>query len=251
MLLLFALLLFYKQAINQVKSTKNKLLIAGVVGYAIISFFSFPAERIIHLFLFIILISLFIDYQSIDKKPVYKINRLKPIILLGLAFSILVGFYQVYGQYQTRRMLESKIIADFHGMIKHAEAALSPFYLTDPTSTPIASYLGFAHYNLGNHSEAFNSSKEAYELAPYDFEILSNYGSQLMNSGDYAKANAILNEAYRINIYNDEIKLNLVVLNYNQKNFWQAYLWIQEIPNYEQKQSEMLTKIIEKLSFEN
>lgn len=247
-LILAALFLLFKQAkIGQSKEVN--ILWAGLFGYGIISFFSFPSERIIHLFLFIILISFLLDPKSTKTRFNDSTAYLKPVFLFGLAFNIFLGINQLYGEYHTRKLLEAQMVFDYSKMVEHGEASLSTFYKTDPTSTPIASYLGFAYHKLGNQIKAFNYAEEAYNLAPYDFQVLSNYGSQLMQSGDYVKAKEILNEAYRINKYNDEIKINLVILNYNQHNYWQAFQWIQEIPVYKQNQPELLHKIIQKLSF--
>ena len=96
-----------------------------LIGYLVISLFTFPKERIFHQ----VLLSFFLAYASyitIDTKKYnhfIKVSR-KPFIILiiiTLILSTVVGFYRVQGEIYTKRSEHFRAKQQWHQVIKEID----------------------------------------------------------------------------------------------------------------------------------
>lgn len=249
-LLLVAMAIVYWARSNRhlIHSKQNRILVSGLIGLAFLSFFSFPFNRLLHLFVIIGIFFLIDESKApLSKQWLSVPSYFKWIVWIGLGFNILLGSSRVYAQINAKKLVEHKAQRNFQKMIFYGEKANHLLYQTDPTSTPIASYLGFAHVSLKQYDRALYYFEQAYEIAPYDFEVLSNYGSILIKYERFEKAKQILDEAYRINKYNDPIKYNLATFELKQNNYAKALYWLNEIPNCRNKYPAILDQVLEQL----
>jgi Flp pilus assembly protein TadD len=99
---------------------------------------------------------------------------------------------------------------------------------------------------MGKTDSMLYVSKLAYNIAPYDHEVLSNYGYSLERVGRREEAKKVLTEALRINPYYESTTFNLVVLNYNVGNYKEAYRLLCTIPDYESKHAPYIERIRQK-----
>lgn len=230
-------------------NTKVVLLFSFLCGLVVESFFSFPKERISHIFLAAIMLSLLFKNLNmsfqVSPKGSGKALLLSTVILY---FSISIGLYRLKGEYYTLLMLNEKNNNNPTQVICYGHKAISAFYKTDPTSTPINTYMGWAYSVLNKKDSVLFESEQAYLLAPYDYEVLSNYGLALEKTKDAINAKKILLEALRINPAFEAAMMNLFILEYNAKNYSEALLVLSKIPNYQDRFPVYYNKVMEKIN---
>jgi O-antigen ligase len=247
----FLLILFFifKPVIKSVLKEYNielSLLLSFIIGLAIISFFSFPKERITHICLTAVLISLLL----IRTKSTFQIKHdsiYKYVILITLCFNLVISFFILKGQYFTTLMLQEKQKNNPAKVIEYGEKSLSLFYNTDETSTPISSYIGWASLLINDNSKLNYHTYNAYCISPYDFEVLSNYAVVLLKNKQLTEAKTILLKAYNINPHSEQVLINLFILEYNIGNYEKAYNYLIKIKGYKSDYPMETEKITKKM----
>ena len=169
------------------------LMLFVLIGYLVLSLFTFPKERIFHQ----VLLSLFLAYSSYLTIGQGKFNQtLKVprktfgilIIIFTLVVSSVFGSYRVRGEYFTKMALYHRGNQNWNQVITEINKAYTPFYTLDQTAIPLKFYSGIASYSLGNYSIAIDDLKIAKENSPYNVHVLNNLGSSYFNSGQYPQA---------------------------------------------------------------
>jgi len=199
----------------------------GLVSFGIVAFFSFPKERIEHIWMLSLLIS--IAASRMELKPTLISKSFRPMLLLILAFSAIVGAYRIQGEYHSKNLLMASNDKMYDVVLSEADKAESVFYQILPGGVPIASYRAEAYLKTGNETLFQQQSTDAFRLAPYNYEVLSNYGMALNASRQLDSAYAVLNTAHEINPRYDGAMLNLAIVCYNQQKYSEAKSWIDSI----------------------
>ena len=211
----------------------NILLLAGLTGYIVISFFSFPKERIEHNILIILLLSFIIDAirqtdlalsKQIRLSRITKISALSVVILI--VYVVLLNFK---GEYFTKKMYAHNSPKDYKAQIEYCNKATSFFYTKDPMSIPLEWYKGTAYANSERFPEANASFNKAYKINPYSSNILNDLASSLFMQEKIDSAIYFYKESIRINPRFDDPKLNLVFIYINQENYIEAERWNESI----------------------
>ncbi len=228
------------------RSKSGALLIIActIIALACEAFFSFPKERLLCIFMMALLFALLAnDLGLLRELPSRKKLISKVLVLLALLLIQSIAFLRLKGEYYTKELLRFQSINDPRGMLKAGAAAESFVYSSDPTSSPIAGYLGAAYYALNRPDSMVMQCQRALEIAPYDYESLSNLGFALTRYGDKNEARRILTEALRINAKYDGAWLNLAILDYSLRKYEDAYHEILQIENVQEKYPEQLGAI--------
>ncbi len=248
LLILIILSLIHKKLSTEIASydIKKILFVCTLIGIGLISFFSFPKERITHIVFVSIIIAIysFNQLQSNTKTA----QPFGLLLIAGLLLSIVVGSYRFYGEYYTKKVLQSQENLDAQNVIRHGLKASSIFYTVDPTMTPIDSYIGWAYINLDDMDSTTYYSQKAVELCPFDYKTQSNMGYALMRKYQLDQSKKALLESYRINNKYEPTLLNLSVLEYNKGNFMEALNWLKKIKNYQVHYPSNYERIMHKLS---
>lgn len=250
-ILLFLLIVFFifKPALKPILKKHNielSLIISFLIGLAVISFFSFPKERLTHISLTVILISILL----LRTKSTLQLKHdfiYKYLILILLCFNLTISFFVIKGQYYTKLLLYEKQNNNPTAVINYGEQALSIYYTTDETSTPISSYIGWASLLVNDVSKLNYHTQNAYSISPYDFEVLSNYAVVLLKNKQLTEAKEMLLQAYNINAHSEQVLINLFILEYNVGNYEKAYTYLERIKNYERDYPMETKKIRNKL----
>ncbi|MBD3639282.1 MAG: O-antigen ligase family protein [Crocinitomicaceae bacterium] len=210
-------------------------LFSGLTGIMVISFFSFPKERILHLALFSILLGLLL--MKLFKKSTVRIKPKGVLFLLfvGLGFNAIIGTYRIKGEYHTKKAVEAQMRSDGRSAIDEGYKAISPFYITDPTGTPVYTYIGYGYNQKTILDSMLYTAEKAYELAPYDYKTLTNYGYVLQRHYQFKQAEKFYLDAYAINPNYEITLVNLSALDYNKGNYQKALEWLTKIENYQIK----------------
>jgi O-antigen ligase len=238
----FIVALFYtvKLLRNKIKSNlDDKLLLYGffatIAGYAFISFFDYPLERIEHQILFYLILSVVVAkyYCSLQKgkKSTNSINfgLLTLMIFVPVLFSFVVSINRFSGEFHTRKIYECQSKGDWNQLISEADNSVNPFYVTDPTSIPINWYKGVALYSSGNLKEAESCFEKAKSIHPYNIHVLNNLASCYETEGKHKEAEEMYAYALLISPRFDEARLNLSAVYFNEKEYEKAFYTIDRV----------------------
>ncbi|WP_317898514.1 O-antigen ligase family protein [Aurantibacillus circumpalustris] len=218
------------------------LCIAFITGYAAISFFDFPKERIEH-GLWISILYGMIYYHIKKYLPLKKFGEIRVndvavfaslLVLLGIVFT---GIKRFNGEYYTRRMYNYKNSNQLPDLISSGNSAMSYAYSVDPTSIPIYWYTGNAKASMGNYKEAQQDFLKAYELAPYNKNVLNDLASSFVFTNEVLSAKKFYEEAARISPRFDEPKLNLAAMYINANDFKTATFWLNSLMHDSERRS--------------
>ena len=207
------------------KSKLRTIIIASIVSFLPILLFSFPKERVEHIFLFFIIFSVARSLGSSKEKAI-QANWVKfPIIIVSL-FSIFIVVIVAKGEYFSNRALQAMKNNQPQAVIENINNAESIFYSITNEGVPLASYSAWAYNQLQDKEKVFYYSEIAYCQTPFNYEIVVNYGMALNSQRDFDNAEKFLLKAYYLNPRYDGTMLNLAVVYYNMGKFEKAKEWI-------------------------
>jgi len=212
------------------------LMFSGIISFMVISFFSFPKERIEqNIFLIFMFVPVIIRYNEIKiRKPQPqlissgKTTLILSALLIPTLFSVFIGIQRTKSDTHVLNALNAKNKANWHEVLLQINKATSPYYTMDPMSTPLLWYRGTANFNLGNQNEAFKDFKSAYEINPYHVHILNNLGTCYELNKDHITAIEYFNKALAINPTMEDAILNLSASYFNSGQIDSAYQTIRK-----------------------
>ncbi|NNT70774.1 tetratricopeptide repeat protein [Flavobacterium sp. IMCC34852] len=228
--------IFY-QLYSLIKSTTDSkekwkffFILSTLIGYLVIAFFDFPYERIEHQVIVMLLLA--IVASAYCKSVAYTTKNYKSwlwLLLVPIGYSFLVSFYRFNGEQHAVKMYAARANKNWSETIYETQKANHYFYPLDNTSMPLTWYEGIAHFNENRIVESQICFEKAYQLTPYNIQVITNLASTYQANGKIEEAVALYNDALKISKEFDEAKLNLAALYYNKKEFDKAYALINEI----------------------
>lgn len=106
----------------------------------------------------------------------------------------------------------------------------------DATATPIAWYLGYSEFYLGNQQRAFELFKEAEACNPYHLKVINDLASCYNLSGDAETATQLYHKALAIQPNFIDALVNFSVIQYNSGNLDSAYYYLMKYPGRSKKE---------------
>lgn len=232
----------YYQLFILIKGTTDKTrwnyiyLLAGLSGYIVISFFDFPMERIEHqiilMLFFAIITSGYYNKKNIQPESEMGKNVLKYLVITISIYSIIVTSFRFKGEMETVKMYVAKANGQWEETLHHANKAENYFYKVDLTSIPLAWYQGLASFNLNEKAESVTLFEKAYQIAPYQIQVLNNLAGSYSFQGDRQKAIKYYQKALEISTNFEEARLNLASVYYNEKQYDKAFDVIEKFNIY-------------------
>lgn len=197
--------------------------------WSIISFFNFPKDRVEHaLFLIFLLV---VASKSHDKKKINSNRTMNFMIIMlltiGVAMSGYIACQRYIAEKYTRKALEARNEKNWKNVIKWISKAESPYYLLDPTTTPIVWYRGVAYFELGKNKNALNDFKAAYKANPYHMHVINNLATAYELNGNHEDAIMLYKEALKIYPRFTDATLNVSAILYNQGKYDEALLFLE------------------------
>jgi tetratricopeptide (TPR) repeat protein len=197
-LLLWGLLIYYSlKIISSANENQTKifaiLALFGIIGFAVISSFSFPKERIFHNIFFMLIAACIVSFYH-RTFPIQKIVRRYRLFFLDFLLLVLLIFCWIFGharfdaEVHAKKALFAHKYEDWQGVISEIDKVDTRFYNLDPTSTPLAWYRGMANFSLKRIEEARNDFLRAYAHNPYHVHVLNNLGTCYALQNDFEKA---------------------------------------------------------------
>jgi tetratricopeptide (TPR) repeat protein len=202
-------------------------LLAGLSGYVVISFFDFPMERIEHqiilMLFFAIITAGYYSQKKMQPESEMGKNVLKYLVINISIYSIIVTSFRFKGEMETVKMYVAKANGHWEETLYDANKAENYFYKVDLTSIPIAWYQGLASFNLNETAESITYFEKAYQIAPYQIQVLNNLAGSYNFQGDRQKAIQYYQKALEISTDFEEARLNLASVYYNEKQYDKAF----------------------------
>ena len=221
--LMSLIMLVKRLALNNQKNKEFILfLIVTLLGFAFISFFDFPFERIEHLVLFSFIIS-FANYR--DKED-FKLTNSKKIILCSLIFCLFTTYISLAkhnGEVHFNKSLHYKSNQQWNRVIKETNKGYKKnIYEIDRSGTPLDWHLGLAYFNTNNIEKAFISFQKAHLFSPYHLHTLNNLATCYELKGQRDEAIKYYLNALEISPKFEDASINLAAIYFNEKRYVEA-----------------------------
>ena len=234
-LIIFGLVFF--QLYSLIKNTTDAkvkwkffFIFSALVGYLVISFFDFPYERIEHQVILMLLLAIVTSaYYRTIPNPTKNYKSWLWLLMIPIGYSFLVSFYRFKGEQHAMKMYTAKANKNWSETIYEAKKADHYFYPLDNTSIPLTWYEGIGHFNENRIAESQACFEKAYQLTPYNIQVITNLASVYQATGKMDEAVVLYNDALKISEHFDEAKLMLSALYFNKKEFDKAYSLINEV----------------------
>lgn len=215
---------------------RHDVLVAGLglLGYCIIQFFDFPRERID---LQVVLALLFGwitwsagKYASGGLALEGVGRRLMPVLAVGgLLFCLVIGWYRIRGEIHNVRLADAQVQQNWRKLIEESQAAENIFYQYTDVALPLAWHEGIGWYQLDKTDQALTAFEKAYRLNPWSFQVLNNYASTLVRSGQFRNAIPLYEQVWRINPSFDDSKLNLSYAYLRLGEYTKSLEWLDRV----------------------
>jgi len=252
------LLLVYFGLRNLIRSKDIKeLLISsffvfGIIGYMVISFFSFPNERLSHL-IFVSLAAAYIISGYIQPEISKENSGIQKLWIL-IPFMILSYLTVHFGVISTKTEINIKVAQalqlkkDWKAMSYFAEKAYTKYSQIEPqNSYPIIMYSGLASFSKGDYQNALLEFSKAYEQHPTNISVLNNLGSVYGELGKIDSCIYYHQKTLDIFPHYEFGLLNLTKSYYVNKDYEKAYQMILHCdPKSRNKEVHQLRYAIEK-----
>jgi len=231
-LLFWGIIIFYClriicNAVDNQKKLFTILMLFGIIGFAVISFFSFPKERIFHNIFFMIIaagpVTIYHQTFPIQKAVNHsKIFSLNFTILIILIFGLVFGYARFEAEAHTKKAIAAYRAKDWKGVITEVDKANWRYYNLDPTSTPLLWYRGVANFSLGRIKEAHGDFLKAHANHPYHIHVMNNLGTCYAKLQDFDTAIDYYNRALFISPRFEQAGLNLGAVYFQMAKYRQA-----------------------------
>jgi O-antigen ligase len=227
MIFLAALRLIRKTG-DQRKRIVSTAMVFGVVAFAVVSFFSYPKERVAHM-CYLILMSAVV-FRGPTPRTVLRDSFLSRvwakiwavIAIAGLLCCIVIGVARLSAEIHAKKALLARENSQWRTVANEISSVNLNLVNVDPTSTPLEWYQGVAHFSLQQYDSALVDFRAAFEANPNHIHVLNNLGTCYEAMGEHDSAIAYYEKALRIIPDFEESLLNLAAAYYNAHLYDQA-----------------------------
>jgi len=214
-------------------------LVSGIICYLVVSFFTFPLERINQqVYVAMILAStITIHYQKREKRQLIlnKYLFLVPAALV-LLFSIAYSYSVVKQEFMVREARIAQFRNDWNGMLRISEKIPSKFRTLDAEAMPVAWYKGLANANLNQTAKACDAYELALKAHPTKIMVMNNLGRTYFQMKEYEKARGYFLNALDILPNYFEALVNISSTYYQLGEYQNAVDAIEKIPPYKRNE---------------
>lgn len=242
-------------ALNSLRRSKDAFkprwlaVLLTILGFAIISFFDFPKERLEHLVALALLLAL-ATYQgrSFGTRTSLVLEKSGRRILTGVLLIILlvnlpISYYRFLGDSASKQILIYRNSDQFEVIQKNVESGKSIWYEVDPMVIPLSWYTGITRYMENDFAAAKEPFLEAYEINPYNFNVVNNLASTLVQLQEYESAIPLYQDALKINPKFEEGMFNLAFSLFQLGKYDEAIAWVNKTTSNAQKKDVFLKQI--------
>ncbi len=222
------------------------LLFGWQAGFMVFSFFDFPRERMEHLMLVSLCWSIIAhrthptDLFAFEKQ---KLNTAYVGTALLVALIVLTSA-RMRSESFIKELNAAESSKDIRLYAQLAATYNTPLAPLDQVAVPKFYHEGVAAYALGDFQKAHECFQKAYELTPYNFNVLNNLGGMETYFQHYDKALNTYSEALRINPKNDDTRFNVSYTLYLLQQYDSALAVLQPVWSNKARKAEFDSIII-------
>ena len=221
--LMSLIMLAKRLALNNQKNKEFILfLIVALLGFAFVSFFDFPFERIEHLVLF----SFVISFANHRDEEDFELTNSKKIIFASFIFCLFttyISFAKHNGEIHLNKALYYKSKKQWNRVIKEINKGYKKnIYEIDRSGTPLDWHLGLSYFNTNDVEKAFKKFQKAYEFSPYHLHTLNNLATCYELKGERDKAIQFYLRALQVSPKFEDASINLAAIYFNEKRYVEA-----------------------------
>ena len=249
---LFASTAFYavKLIIRKVASSRLiKHLLLGIIGFFVVSCFSFPKERVFHLCFFALYVAIIGSewhrnnkYKRIANASSHIITNV--MVTGAIVTCVSIGFCRISSEVKTRKALAVEGKGQYPKANVMLYKANNYAFSMDYASTPLYFYSAINLFKINRLDEGMRDLEKAYLDHPYHIHILNNLGSCYQTKGNSLKAIEYYNRALKISPNFNDCLLNLGVVYFQMGDYQKAMqIWESFKPFIHEKNQKRLTLI--------
>ncbi len=195
----------------------------------VISFFSFPYERINHQVFIALMFSIIIGaYHKTFGSRNETINRLviksKLPVLIIIIGSLYYSFALFQSEYYVKIIKRYIVEKNYKGMIEYADKAFSSIITLDPISTPIHHYKGEANIKLNKKKQAYKDFQNSVKYFPGHISSLNNLAIMAYELGMEEDAFYYLDQTLDIFPKHQDALYNKSLAYYKSKDYINSYI---------------------------
>jgi len=211
-------------------------LIFFITGFVVVSFFSFPLERMEHIiFLAFALGSVLalINYNKKSKSKKLWVNYKLLLIIFSVItlFSIYLGSVRYFSEIHLKKALYYKSAQNWKLVISEVDKMNLVFYPIDMLSTPVVWYKGLACFNLKRYTDAYKCFNSAYNVNPYHIYVLNDFASCSSVLGKTEESIKLYKKALDVIPDFADALYNISTIYYQKQNMDSAYFYFSKIKN--------------------
>lgn len=202
-----------------------RLLLAGVLAYIMVAFFSFPRERIFHQLVLYIMFGMIMSFSKSRLESGVAITRAMGIagVLIG-GLMVWVGTNWWHGEQVVRKINEARARGDWNHLLENYEQIeASRFYKIDAVSIPVSFYSGLAYLNLEKYHQSEEEFLKAYQLHPNNIHVINNVANIYFLQGETDSAIVYYKRALQVSPKYLDGALNLMAAYFNTGQIDEAY----------------------------
>ena len=232
---IFLLILIYPLLIKA-KTSKEQLIKFGLISFIIISFFSFPQERIIPSLMFFT----FVAFSLKNKKSINIGTSTKTIISGLLIVFVCVSYNRLGSEYVFKKYITNLKTTNSNKALLDLHKSKSPFFLVEGTSTPIDWYIGEVYFKSRNILMAKEYFEYALIVNPNKINILNSLGGCSLYENDLVSAEKYFQKAidiapfYEVGLYNQAYVMNKKS-NYNSAIYLLRDVYDKSAPKFQKR----------------
>lgn len=199
------------------------LMLAGIAGLSVDSLFSFPMQRMEHMFYLYLMGGILLGLYSKTsetasvKKPLPYVLVL--ILLLVAGFNAFLGFKKMsFEKYMGRaKSLEEQKL--YPQAIREGNKAKNAFVNLPPNGFPVEAYVGLSQKQLKNYPEALKEMDASIKLSPYNKALYVNKGTVYTDMSKFDSAIIYFKKGLELTPKMDIIYFNLAVNYFQLKDY--------------------------------
>lgn len=216
----------------------NIIATSALIGWMLVSMLDYPHERIEHNIMMLAICAIVLADHKKDEPittPSGKNANILTFSILAFAtITIITGFVQTL-QFRKGESNAYEILSYYYGggwknVIQLTRKADQQPYTINNFTAPILFYKGSSLSMTGNDKAAIVEFKKALKLAPYHILTLNALGTSYVRLEQYDEGEKMYQKTLSISPHNHNALYDLAIINYNKKNFGQAYEYISKIP---------------------
>lgn len=200
-MLIYSLVKLFRMVAEPASSNIHTAALLSLVGFIVVSFFSFPFQRVEHTSMMILAMAIagMNDSGVSVRLPALVLSMGRGMLLLFVAVGAWFGIERYSSEMYTKAALFAKQRQNWNKVIREIDDVNRIAYPIEPSATPVIWYRGVAYFQLQQIAKAKDDFLEAYAVNPNHMHVLNNLATCYALQGDMETGIAFYHKAIGVN----------------------------------------------------